>query len=159
MPEIYSVPSLPGKTTKKDQPINWVNTNAVFQSILQQLDAEERKAIVLRCDDMPQLQGSEEELKNLFSVLLQLILQEKDTVSRLFLHINCVARQQDSPALAGEQYTIQFNTNIVVSANWCKVHAQQLASIALQLQKNNGSLETAVAQGCFFSLSLPGKPL
>lgn len=159
MSDMYSVPSLPEKTAKKATPAKYVNANAVFQSILQQLDAEERKDVVLRCDEMPLLDGDEGDIKNLFAGLLQLILQQRKAVSRLFLHIHCTAAETDTPAKGWQPHTIQFHTNIIPQADWRRTSAQALNDITILVEKINGSLEISEGQGCFFALSLPGKPV
>lgn len=160
MSDIYSAPSLPGRQVKKEAPAKWANANTILQSIIQQLEAEDRKAIVLRCDELPLLRGSEEEIEIIFSGLLQMILQIKHSVTQLFLHINYKTDEQDSLNNSGrKQYTIQFNTNISPCADWMQLNGQQLTGIAAIVQELNGSLAVGEAQGCLFSLSFPGKPL
>jgi hypothetical protein len=160
MPDIYSVSSVPTKAGKKETAVKGVNANFVLQQVLKQLNAEARKEIILRCDELPMLQGKEEEIQTLFSSLLQMIFIKKDSVPQLFLHIHC-KNGLEEPLLAGgwKLYTIQFNTNIAPCANWMQEHSHEFKTMAALVQKHNGSLEIAEAQGCIFSLSLPGKLL
>jgi hypothetical protein len=160
MPNTNSVLPLPEKNGKKEKAEKEVNGNSVLQRLLQQLTAEERREMILRCDELPLLQGNEEEIQTLFSDLLQMILHKKGSVPRLFLHIHCKAEAQEPPTMAGRTlYTVQFNSNIAPCADWMQEHRQQLARITALAQKHNGSFEVADAQGCVFSLSLPGKSL
>lgn len=140
--------------------VKWANANTILQSIIQQLEADDRKAIILRCDELPLLLGTEEEIETIFSRLLQMILQKKNSVTQLFLHINCKTDGQDSlNDFSRKQYTIQFNTNISPCADWMQLNGRQLTGIAAIVQELNGSLVVGEAQGCLFSLSFPGKPL
>lgn len=160
MSDIYLAPSLPGKQVKKEAAVKWANANTVLQSIIQQLEAEDRKVVVLRCDELPLLRGPEKEMKIIFSGLLQMILQKKSSVTQLFLHINCKTGEQDLPNIFSvKQYTIQFNTNISPCADWMQLNAPQLTGINAIVQELNGSLAVGEAQGCLFSLTFPGKPI
>jgi hypothetical protein len=161
MSEIQSVPPTP-EQIKSAAERCLVNTNAVLQKALQRLTAEQRNTIALRCDDLPVVQGTEEDFETVFSSLLQTILQRKENVSKLFLHIHCTAEDfaADAPTEL-KQYSIQFNTNIAPCAEWLQQHEQQLAHVAAILQKNGGLLLVNQLKntGCIFSVSLPGKTL
>jgi hypothetical protein len=156
------VPSLPENKFKNEQAVKWVNANAVLQKLLQQLDADERKVIVLRCDELPHLHGTEDDFKTIFSGLLHMILQKKEEVPQLFLHISCATEEQVLSTAPGPKwFSIQFNTNILPCFDWLQANEQQMVEVAAILQKNNGSLVVAQvkSRGCIFSLSLPGKSL
>lgn len=115
--------------------------------------------MVLRCDELPHLKGTEEELERIFSALLQMILHQKETVSQLFLHVHAKTALQETVSMTGSTYyIIQFNTNITPCAGWMQNNEKQLTDIQTILDKYNGSLQLAEAQGCIFSFSLPGKP-
>jgi hypothetical protein len=158
MSDIYSVPPVSARAGNKGSAVQWVNASAVFQQVLHKLDAGERKAIVLRCDELPLLQGTEEEIQLLFSGLLQMILQKKDSVSQLFLHINCKTALQETVGKTGRMhYIIQFSTNITPCADWMQANKKQIEEFQTILQQYNGSLRMAESQGCIFSLSLPSK--
>ena len=158
MSDNYSVPSFSQK--QGEATATWVNANTVLQSLIQNLGAEDRKAIVLRCDELPLLPGSQEEMETVFSNLLQTILQKKTSVTQLFLHINCKKILPDAVIPFGQtQYMIQFHTNILPSADWKRLYTGQLTTITAIIQKHKGSLLVAEAPGCLFSLSLPGKSL
>jgi hypothetical protein len=162
MSDIQSVPStIIKKEAGKAEGI-LVNTNVVLQNVLQQLSAEDRNKIVLRCDDLPYVQGNECDFEFVFSGLLQMILQKKENVSKLFLHINCKTEEEESQKSIGfKSFCIQFKTNIISCADWFEIHEEQINKIATILHKNGSSL--AVNQmsgsGCIFSVSIPGKTL
>lgn len=158
MSDINSVQSASEKAGRKGVTIPWVNANAVFQNILQQLNAEVRKEIIFRCDELPLLQGTEDDIQTIFSDLLQMILQKRNSVSQLFLHINCKPLLQDTVSMTSRmQYIILFSTNITPCTDWMHTNKKQIDKMKTILQQYNGSLSIADSQGCIFSLSLPGK--
>lgn len=159
MSDLQSVPSTEKKGSREVS-AKWINTNTVLQKVLQQLDADDRSKIVLRCDELPLAAGSEKDFEHLFSSLLQMILQKKDDVPTLFLHISCAEENQNPTAKNGQRYyTIQFNTNIKACTNWLQQNKTGLAEITATLQKNKSTLvvNQLKAAGCIFSVSLPGK--
>ena len=137
-----------------------VNINEVLKNVLQSLDPEERAKIVLRCDDLPMAVGDETVFTHLFRNLLQMILQKKDEVPTLYLHISCAGGEKTLPANSkAEAYTVQFNTNIIPSTEWFEKNKERLNELSALLLQNNGSLSVNQfkASGCIFSVSLPGK--
>ncbi|RYZ62065.1 MAG: hypothetical protein EOO14_03365 [Chitinophagaceae bacterium] len=137
-----------------------VNINVVLTTVLQSLEPEERTKIVLRCDDLPVAMGDEAAFAQLFRGLLQMILQKKDEVPTLFLHISCAGGEKTLPANSkAEAYTVQFNTNIIPSTEWFEKNKERLNELSALLLQNNGSLSVNQfkASGCIFSVSLPGK--
>ena len=158
MSDIFSVPPVPAKTGNKFAGTQWVDASAVLHRMLHRLNGGERREMVLRCDELPLLQGTEKELELIFSALLQMVLHRKETVSQLFLHIHSKTALQETVSMTGSTYyLIQFNTNITPCADWIQNNRKQLTEIETILEKYNGSLHLAEAQGCIFSFSLPGK--
>ena len=158
MSDLQSVPPAPEHIVASGRRL--VNTNAVLQRTLQRLNAEERNTIALRCDELPVLEGSEEDFEAVFSGLLQLILQEKENVATLFLYIHCTTEEIHSQSQQGlKQISIQFNTNITPCADWLHQSDQQFKEVAGILQKHGGNLllNQLKNSGCIFSVSLPGK--
>lgn len=137
-----------------------VNINVVLKNVLQNLEPEERAKIVLRCDDLPVAIGEEGAFVQLFRGLLQMILQKKDEVPTLFLHISCTGGEKTLLAhKAAEAYTVQFNTNIIPCTAWFEKNKERLNELSALLLQNNGrlSVNQFKASGCIFSVSLPGK--
>ena len=158
MSDLQSVPPAPERTVAAGRKL--VNTNAVLQRTLQRLSAEERSTIALRCDELPVLEGNEEDFESVFSGLLQLILQEKKNLATLFLHIHCTSEEIDPKAQQGlKQISIQFNTNVTPCADWLEQNDQQFNEVAGILQTYGGNLllNQLKNSGCTFSVSLPGK--
>lgn len=141
-------------------PAKWVNTNVVLKKVLQNLAPQERSKIILRCDDLPLAEGDEAFFVDLFRGLLQMILQKKEEVPTLFLHISCEAVLPSTGSNSGtELFTIQFNTNIIPCAAWFEKNKNWLNELSAQVAQNKGSLalNQFKASGCIFSVSLPGK--
>lgn len=161
MSDLQSVPSIE-RLNKGEIPTKRINTNVVLQRVLQGLDAGDRNKIVLRCDDLPMAAGDEESFEVLFSGLLQMILQKKNEVHTLFLHISCATEEQTQLTRSGSDlFTIQFNTNIIPCTAWFDRNKEQLDELGAMVAKHRGRLVVNKLQssGYIFSVSLPGKAL
>lgn len=159
MPDSSSVPSAERKNTGTTL-TGWINPNAVLQKILHSLQADERNKIVLRCDELPLVAGSEEDFENLFHCLLQMILQKKGEVATLYLHISCAREETAQSGRFGPRmFTIQFNSNIVPCTHWFENNKDRLNAMETLVAENKGTLVTNAFRsgGCIFSVSLPGK--
>ena len=161
MPDLPPVSSTQESTQDKAAQ-GLVNTNAALQKALQQLPVRERSEMILRCDDLPLVNGTEATYEKAFCILLQLILGEKKKLPAVFLHIHCTAEEIDSSRPTElKQFSIQFNTNIAATANWLKQHEQEITDAKTLLQQNGAALLVNQLKftGCIFSISLPGKTL
>ena len=156
IPSVSSAEQSPVENTL----VKWIDTNLVLKNVLQSLHAEEKGKIVLRCDHLPLIKGDKPTFANLFRGLLQMILQKKEEVTTLFLHISCTANEKTQMAKAGSCFfTIQFNTNIVPCTAWFEKNRVLLNELSDLIARNNGYLvvNQFKAGGCIFSVSLPGK--
>lgn len=138
----------------------FVNTNVVLQKVLQRLTNEERVNIVLRCDDLPLIPGTEEDYETVFTHLIRLILQKKEAVLRLFLHIHCTTEESETQkATSLKWFNIQLVSNIVPCADWMQANNERNAEIVAILHKNGGKLvvNQAKSSGCILSVFIPGK--
>ena len=136
-----------------------VNTNHILQVILQQIQAEKKNRIILRCEELPFFPGTSDDLENVIRPLIQMILQKMDEVSQLFLHISCANEEDQKANRVFGYHSVQFHSNIIPSAEWLRQHEGQLNEVAAILQKYNGGLMVNQEKqgGCIFSISLPGK--
>ena len=162
MSDSQSVP-LPHLSTPITEPAaTLINANVVLQKVLHNLSSEQRNHLILRCEDLPYVQGVEADLEKVFSVLLQLILRKKEDVAKVFLHISTVeAEAKSSNEQQVKQAVIQFNTNLSPCSNWMEMNEGPLQTITAVVQKYHGCLtiNSVTAGGCIFSVSLPGKTL
>lgn len=159
MSDVQSVTSAEWSTTGTTL-VKLVNINVVLKKVLQSLDPEERTKIVLRCDDLPMAVGDETHFTHLFRSLLQMILQKKEEVQTLFLHISCTACNEIQAAKSATGlYLVQFNSNIIPCSSWFKKNQELLSELSAMVAQNKGSLAVNQfkASGCIFSVSLPGK--
>ncbi|HYO20889.1 MAG TPA: hypothetical protein VER36_00700 [Flavisolibacter sp.] len=136
----------------------FVDTNGLLKSAIQQLPAELRSEIVLRCDELALLQGSEEAIGTAFSQLLQMIIDEREAGKKLFLHITC-AKQTEAMLTGGQRFLIRFHANITLHASWMEEADRRINSIASLLLPYGGSLLVNQLKnaGCVFCITLPGK--
>lgn len=140
----------------------FVDTNALLKKAIQNLPASIRSEIVLRCDELAPLQISEEAIEKAFSQLLQMIIDEREAESKLFLHITCASDKKQqaettSPCLS--RFLIQFHTNLKPHSAWMQEAGNQINRIASLLTPFDGSLlvNQLKNSGCVFVISLPGK--
>jgi hypothetical protein len=160
MSDLQPVPPVTGGILARTTANKWVDANAIIQQVLQNLEVSDRKSIVLRCDDLPCLHGTAEEVEKIFSGVLQMILQKKVAVSSLLLHISCKVSNRDSELLPGRKlFYIRFCTNITPCTDWIQRIEKEMAQVVSICNKNGGHFEVAqtTSQGCIFSVSLPGK--
>lgn len=138
-----------------------VNLNLVLQRALQQVVGEDRSNIIIRCDELPFIPGSEADYQTAFYSLLQMILHQKDGLtSKLFLHIHCLPEQTETRNTKGfKWFTVQFNSNASRQEEWWKENEKRIEEIAAILYKNGGNLTVnqTKGSGCLFSLTVPGK--
>jgi hypothetical protein len=139
----------------------FVNTNAVLRKAIQQLPPAVRQQVILRCDELAQLQIAEDVLEKAFVQLLAMIAGEKAD-SKLFLHITCQrekVQEQQAKQGPGGRFIIQFHTNLTPPAAWLQAAEQRTSSVAELLLPYGGSLVVNQLKnsGCVFSITLPGK--
>jgi hypothetical protein len=143
-------------------PAKLVDTNSFLRKAIQKLSPETRSEVVLRCDELVQLQCSEENIEKVFSQLLQLIVDAKPSDKKLFLHITCfpeLKKQKETIVLGLQRYIIQFHTNVALHSPWIQEAENRINNIASLLPPFGGSLQVNQLKnsGCVFSISLPGK--
>lgn len=140
-----------------------VDSNKVLQRALKKISAEAKNAMVLRCDELPYLQGTEETIELAFTRLLQLILEKKDAVIKVYLHISSTLstikelKASDRPDL--HRFLVRFHTNLVPDKDWLKKAKESINGIAsvLSIYDGNIAIQQLKSSGCVFYISLPGK--
>jgi len=143
-------------------PATFVDTNVLLQKTIQRLPSSIRSGIVLRCDELARLQISEEAMEKAFSQLLQMIIEERETGTKLFLHITCSKEKKQEQETTSDQFSrflIQFHTNLKPHAAWMQEAESRINNIASLLTPFGGSLlvNQLKNSGCVFVISLPGK--
>ena len=139
------------------------NANEVLQSAIQGLKTEVRNSLILRCDELPFVQADKKMLGKAFSQIVQLIVDQKDAATKLYLHISAAVDPVERTGLSlPEGFTpclIQFHTNITPCNEWMKTAVQQISNITVLLGPFGGNLlvNPLKNSGCIFSVSLPGK--
>lgn len=136
-----------------------IDTNAVLQKALQRFTVKDRASIILRCDELPSVRGLEDDFETVFSTLLQMILQRKGDVAKLYLHIHCTAEDDPLMAAGVKPVNILFSTNISPCVNWLQLHEKQINTVSALLRKHRGSfvINQVKNGGCIFTVSILGK--
>lgn len=137
----------------------FIDTNAILQKALQKLSVQDKGSIILRCDELPFIRGLEDDFETVFSTLLQMILQKKADVGKLFLHIHCTAEDDQLTAAGVKPFNILFNTNVSPCVNWLQLNEKQINAATSLLQKHTGSFVVNRVKngGCIFTVSIFGK--
>ena len=141
-------------------PMTFVETNTLLKRAIQKLPVEVKNEIVLRCDELARLQGTEESIEKAFTLLLQMIADERDMGKKLFLHITCAKQKNEEDAPAGlQRFFVQFHANLTLHASWMLQAEGRINTIASLLLPFGGSLVVNQLKnsGCVFCITLPGK--
>lgn len=141
---------------------NLADTNQLLQKALQKLPTDIRSDIVLRCDELARLQITNEALEDALSQLLQMIVDERETGVKLFLHITCSHENKgEREAITNRlsRFLIQFHTNLTPHAAWMQDAESRINRIASTLLPFGGSLQVNQLKnsGCVFCITLSGK--
>ena len=155
---LHSQPAYPATFS----PAKLVDTNSFLRKAIQKLSPEMRSEVVLRCDELVQLQCSEESVEKVFFQLFQLITDAKPSGKKLFLHITCLkelTKEKETIALGLQRYVIQFHTNVSLHSPWIQEAEKRINTIASLLPPYGGSFQVNQLKnsGCVFSIALPGK--
>lgn len=140
-----------------------VDANAVLQKVVKRFSLELRNRVILRCDELPNVQGTTESIERIFGDVLELIMEKKQAVDQLYLHINsgtAFSNAQDISLPKGlKRFLIQFHTNITPGKDWLQVSEQKINAIAAMLSPFGGSLSVNQFKnsGSLFCITLPGK--
>lgn len=143
-------------------PTTLADANLLLRNAIQNLSPEMKSEVVLRCDELVQVQGAAENIQKAFSQLLKLIVNEKPSDKKLFLHITGFHdRKGEIETIANglQRYIIQFHTNISLHAEWMQEAERRINDIASLLLPFGGSFQVNQLKnsGCVFYISLPGK--
>jgi|GEM_PF-1729440 len=151
-----------GQPTPVDTLANLADTNQLLQKAIQKLPTEIRSDIVLRCDELAKLQITAEAMEDAFTQLLRMIVEERETGAKLFLHITCSHENKgEREAITNRlsRFLIQFHTNLTPHAAWMQDAESRINRIASILLPFGGSLQVNQLRnsGCVFCIALPGK--
>lgn len=138
------------------------NANTVMQRAIEILGPGVKNAFLLRCDELPFVQGDADSLQTVFMDLIQLIADKKDTSTKLYLHISSTIDNTESGLLLADGFSrcsIHFHTNITPCTEWRKMTHQNMSNLTALLATLGGSLtvNSLKNSGCILSASLPGK--
>lgn len=135
-----------------------LHLNDVFKASMKKAQEEVKNLqVIVRCESLPQIEGSYQEMLTLFDHLLGMIVHYPPKNSRLFLYVDC--EEETNDCNNEKRYLIKFNTNIAVPENWKVINSQALINCRQILSDHNGTLmvNNISSAGCLFIVSLPGK--
>ena len=155
MPVTQSRPEDDSKKTFDYSILPPIDTNAILSRIIQRLPSGKRNAIILRCDDLPQISAPEANVFEAFSALIELITGRREKKT-LYLYI--FSTTVKTAFEKTERLLFHFNTNLAPD-EWLESDNQKVNNIAALLTPFGGSvtINQLKNSGCIFILSLPGK--
>ena len=132
--------------------------NEVFKASMKKAQEEVKNLqVIVRCESLPQIEGSYQQMLMLFDHLLSIIIKHPPKNSRLFLYVDCEEETNDCDN--EKRFFIKFNTNAAVPENWKVMNSQAFIICRQILSNHNGTLivNNISSTGCLFIVSLPGK--
>ena len=141
-----------------------LSLNDIFKESLKKAQAgADSLHTIIRCENLPQVIGDQQEIAQLFDQLLLMIFKHQPAASKLFLYIDCAEynEEQEDPFLTHgtKRYLIKFNTNVATSKSWHVINDNTIAICKRILSNLNGNLvvNNVSSSGCLFAVTLPGK--
>ncbi len=140
-----------------------VSLNILLQSALANTkQAIETHRIIVRCDELPTIEGDKQALEKLLNTIVDLIVSYPPVGIKQFLYVQCKEEEQSAYSVINgtKHYTFQFHTNIALDNYWQITHQPELKECELIAEKHNGRfIINNIESGCLFTLQLSGKPL
>jgi len=139
-----------------------INLNEMLRLALKPfLVAGRNKEIIVRCADLPFINGDPVLIREVFNELVRMIMQIPGG-SKRFLHIKCeeqlpLSRQRQAVC----SFRINFHTNLITDHNWKLINHEAILTCQEKLSSCGTELnvQEIVTTGCLFSISLQGKIL
>lgn len=143
---------------------NLINLNEVFQRSLElNHQGINKSAPVIRCDNLPYVNGDPGQMLKLFNLLLQMVLSKLPTACSSFIYIKCELEKEDVIDMTIEagfkKYCIYIFSNTLHIKEWIENFQQELTELKNICSNINGSFKenTSSETGCLFTITLPGK--
>jgi hypothetical protein len=147
--------------TKNFYPLTVFSLNEIFKESMSKVQSELSQAnIIVRCENLPQITGNRQEISEAFETLIRMILRRPSGDAKLYLFLDCAETSGAGTSDAGSKsYTIKFRTNILPGENWEDLHRHSLDRCRKILLVHQAVflVNSNNANGCLFSISLPGK--
>lgn len=141
-----------------------VDLNEILQAVCNRYIIEQGKDFILRFENLPLVQGSEQVFQKLFDSIASMVLNHPPYRSKLFLYVTCKEEMEGDVMdlrLAGDirLYKIDFYTNITTDEKWIEQYSSTINECDLIARQSSGSFSffPICNTGCLFSISLPGK--
>ncbi|HVK97168.1 MAG TPA: hypothetical protein VM368_05090 [Flavisolibacter sp.] len=138
--------------------------NDVLQRALQKYQNEIIKGnIIIRCDELPEVEGNEQELELMFKNIISIIIDNDLLSNKQFLYVNCTNGSIDAQASNIKDdckyFEIQFKTNVSAAIIWQRADKYKITECEKIVSKHSGKLKMNIinSTGCLLSIILPGK--
>lgn len=138
--------------------------NDVLHRSLQKYQHEIIKGnIITRCDELPEVEGKEQELEVVFKNIVSIILDNDLLSNKQFLHVNCTDELIDLQGLNIKEcykyFEIQFKTNVSAAIIWQRADRNKIMECEKIVSDHFGKINMNIinSTGCLLSIILPGK--
>lgn len=141
-----------------------IQLNEIMQQVLQRLQQEKKNLdVIVRCQNLPAIEADKKNIAIVFDHLVQMIVSDPPTGTRLFLHIDCKEENKETATAelvkTNKRYRVNIHTNINSDDVWKRTHQKTIAECKALLAQYGAALTVneAKSTGCLFSISLLGK--
>ncbi len=118
----------------------FVDLNKIIQQCLLNSSSLQRDPRpVVRCSNLPEVEGDESVFVRLFDLLIKSIFNHPPPGKQLFLHVDCERVKQMPADVSGFQ--IDFYTNLIITDDWIVKYQQSLSQCQTELAENNAALK------------------
>jgi len=165
IPSALNNPSSNHLPVPNGEPVEVADLNYILkQALLKIKDVMEGHSIIMRCDQLPVIEGRQQDFLKLFQTIMQFVLSRPPVASKQFLYIKCeeeeLAKEVMDLSGPAKTYIIQFYTNTSFDAYWQAGQQPLLAQCEQIANSYSGSFAyTQFNSGCLFTLRLSGKPI
>lgn len=162
-PKSLNTTSIAAQAIDVDGGYRFVDFNGIIQDFLNEERARlDRLNAIIRCDALPHVYASENDMRRLCELLIHLLLPRSPKKSKLFIYIKCNSLEKEVlPAIASCRlhfYDICFHTNSCNDVSWQATHERVLTECNRICNRYSGTLVSASGSSdCLFKLTLPGK--
>ena len=146
--------------TKNFYPLTMLSLNDIFKESMGKVQSElGRINPIVRCENLPQVRGSKQDISQAFEDLIRMIMTSPAGEGKLYLFLECAEINDGEVPEGFKSYTIRFRTNILPAENWRDLHEHILDRVRKIFSLNQAVfvVNSTNTNGCLFSISLPGK--
>lgn len=161
MSVIQSGKDIPGSHQSEPAFPNLVSLNAMFNESMRKAQVcYTLPDIIVRCEPLPLVNATAEDVKNIFDNILGMIFKTTPNGNKLFLYVDIEKEKMINPVIEQfENFTIRFHTNLTTGDNWNSANAGALSRTSEIISRHNWifGVNNIFQTGCLFTITVKGK--